>query len=136
VEGSSHDSLKFRLCKTGETLRVSEVPTEIRNGRPRNTRQKHCRFSQLVQSFHRTSHFFRFLNQRTVLKSSVFWDKMPCSTLKINRRFGGTYRLYLQGRRINRARSQLESMSQAEGQGNSDFLLLLLWFLSQFILQP
>jgi hypothetical protein len=37
----------------------------------------------------------------------------PCSPLKVNRRFGGTYRLYLQGR-INRARYQRESRLQAE----------------------
>jgi hypothetical protein len=32
-----------------------------------------------------------------VMKSTVFWDITPCSTLKVNRRFGVTYRLYLQG---------------------------------------
>jgi hypothetical protein len=31
-----------------------------------------------------------------VMKSTVFWDKMPCSPLKVNRRFGWTYRLHLQ----------------------------------------
>jgi hypothetical protein len=35
-----------------------------------------------------------------VIKSSVFWDMTPCSPLKTNRRFGGTCRLHLQGRRI------------------------------------
>jgi hypothetical protein len=33
------------------------------------------------------------------MKSIVFWDITPCSLLKVNRRFGGTYRLHLQGRR-------------------------------------
>jgi hypothetical protein len=33
---------------------------------------------------------------------------MPCSPLKANRRFGGTYQLQLQGR-ISRARYQYES---------------------------
>jgi hypothetical protein len=32
-----------------------------------------------------------------VMKSSIFWDIKPCSPLKVNRRFGGTYRLHLQG---------------------------------------
>jgi hypothetical protein len=32
-----------------------------------------------------------------VMKSSVFWDIMPCSPLKVNRRFGRTYPLNLQG---------------------------------------
>jgi hypothetical protein len=34
-----------------------------------------------------------------VLKSIIFWDMRPCSPLSFNRRFGGTYRLHLQGRR-------------------------------------
>jgi hypothetical protein len=34
-----------------------------------------------------------------ILKSSIFWDIMPCIPLKINRRFGETCRLHLQGRR-------------------------------------
>jgi hypothetical protein len=44
-----------------------------------------------------------------VMKSSIFWDIMPCSPLEISRRFGGIYRLHLQGRIINRARNQRES---------------------------
>jgi hypothetical protein len=34
-----------------------------------------------------------------VMKSIIFWDMTPCSPLSVNRRFGGTYRLHLQGRR-------------------------------------
>jgi hypothetical protein len=30
-----------------------------------------------------------------VMKSTIFWDIMPCSVLKINQRFGGTYRLHI-----------------------------------------
>jgi hypothetical protein len=41
-------------------------------------------------------------------KSTIFWDITPCNLLKVNRRFRGTYRLYLQGRRISRARNQRE----------------------------
>jgi hypothetical protein len=33
-----------------------------------------------------------------VMKSIIFWDVTSCSLLSCNRRFGGTYRLYLQGR--------------------------------------
>jgi hypothetical protein len=33
------------------------------------------------------------------MKSVIFWDMTPCSPLSVNRLFGGTYRLYLQGRR-------------------------------------
>jgi hypothetical protein len=39
---------------------------------------------------------------------------MSCSPLKVNRRFGGTCRLHLQGRRISRARNQCKSRWQAE----------------------
>jgi hypothetical protein len=35
------------------------------------------------------------------MKSIIFWDMTPCSLLSCNRRFGGTYRLHLQGRRNN-----------------------------------
>jgi hypothetical protein len=30
-------------------------------------------------------------------RHAVFWDMTPCSPLKINRHFGGTYHLHLQG---------------------------------------
>jgi hypothetical protein len=47
------------------------------------------------------------------MKSTIVWDIMPYSPLKINRRFGGTSRLHLQGRRISRARNQRESRWKA-----------------------
>jgi hypothetical protein len=47
-----------------------------------------------------------------VMKSSIFWDITPCSLLKVNRRFGGTYRLHLQDRRISEARNQYETCSK------------------------
>jgi hypothetical protein len=34
-----------------------------------------------------------------IMKSAIFWDISPCSPLSVNRRFGGTYCLYLQGRK-------------------------------------
>jgi hypothetical protein len=40
------------------------------------------------------------------MKSSILWDIMPCSPLKVNRRFGGKFRLHLQGRRASKARDQ------------------------------
>jgi hypothetical protein len=40
-----------------------------------------------------------------LFKNTIFWDITPCRPLKVYRRFGGTYRLYLQGRRISRASS-------------------------------
>jgi hypothetical protein len=47
------------------------------------------------------------------------WDITSCSPLKVNRRFGGTYRLHLQSRRISRARDQRESRWQAQEQSAS-----------------
>jgi hypothetical protein len=38
-----------------------------------------------------------------VLKSSFFWDITSCSPLKVNRHFGGTCHLHLQGQRISHA---------------------------------
>jgi hypothetical protein len=49
-----------------------------------------------------------------VMKCTVFWDITPGSPMKANRRFGGIYRLHLQGRRISRARNQRECRWQAE----------------------
>jgi hypothetical protein len=43
-----------------------------------------------------------------VMKNTIFWDITSSRPLKVNRRFGGTCRLHLQGR-INRARNQRES---------------------------
>jgi hypothetical protein len=48
------------------------------------------------------------------LKSTIFWAIMPCSPLKVNRRFGRTFCLHLQGRRISRKTNQRESRWQAE----------------------
>jgi hypothetical protein len=44
-----------------------------------------------------------------VLKSIFFWDTTPCSALTGTRRFGGTYRLHLQGRRIVQQSSEQAS---------------------------
>jgi hypothetical protein len=46
------------------------------------------------------------------MKSTIFWDTMPCSPLKVNWHFGETYRLHLQCR-ISWATYQRESRWQA-----------------------
>jgi hypothetical protein len=33
------------------------------------------------------------------MKSTILWDITPCSPLRVNRRFGGTYHLHLQGQK-------------------------------------
>jgi hypothetical protein len=40
------------------------------------------------------------------IKSPIVWDMTPCSPVKANRRFGGTYRLRLQRRRVSQARNK------------------------------
>jgi hypothetical protein len=54
----------------------------------------------------------RFFKIKTRLwrRRAVFWEIMLCSQLKANQRFGGTCRLYLQGRRIIHARKQHEAL--------------------------
>jgi hypothetical protein len=42
------------------------------------------------------------------MMSSILWDITSCSLLKVNRYFGGTYRLRLQDRKINQIRNQHE----------------------------
>jgi hypothetical protein len=48
------------------------------------------------------------------MKNAIFWDITLCSPLKVNRHFGGTYCLCLQGPRIRRERNQLKGRRQAE----------------------
>jgi hypothetical protein len=43
------------------------------------------------------------------IKSTIYWDITPCSPLKVNRRFGESFRPHLQVRRTNQARNQCES---------------------------
>jgi hypothetical protein len=60
------------------------------------------------------------------MKTFVVWDITLCSPLKINRRFEETYRLNLQGGRINQARRQLEKKKQQAD-------LMLAFYLSYFL---
>jgi hypothetical protein len=45
----------------------------------------------------------------TKVKSTILWDITMCSPLKVNQRSGGTYRLYLQGLSITRARNRVKA---------------------------
>jgi hypothetical protein len=38
---------------------------------------------------------------------SIFWDMTPCSPLSFNRRFGGAYRLHVQGKKNSKPASKL-----------------------------
>jgi hypothetical protein len=59
------------------------------------------------------------------LKSPIFWDITPCSSLYVKRRFGGTYRLHLQGR--NNKFSKKPACKQVATN------LLERWFLAKLI---
>jgi hypothetical protein len=50
------------------------------------------------------------------MKSTIFWYITLCSPLKVNRRFGGTYRLHHQGR-IRRARYQSDQLANCVHRG-------------------
>jgi hypothetical protein len=65
-----------------------------------------------------------------VMKSTVFWDIMPCSSLKVNWHFRGTYRLHLQGRRISFARNRCKRRWQAAAYFHAGFLLGLFYNLT------
>jgi hypothetical protein len=60
-------------------------------------------------------------------KSIIFWDITPCSPLSVNRSFGETYRLHLQGRR-NKFRKKPASVKQ-----NNACHQLACWFLAELI---
>jgi hypothetical protein len=58
-------------------------------------RQRLGRNVTAVTNTHATVEEFEVLTA-VLMKSTIFWDITPCSPLKINGRFGGTYRLHLQ----------------------------------------
>jgi hypothetical protein len=58
----------------------------------------------------------------SLLKNAVFWDVAPCRSY-VNRRFGGTYRLHLQGRKI-RERETSVSMWLHAASSLTDFSTL------------
>jgi hypothetical protein len=56
---------------------------------------------------------------------NVFWDVALCRSW-VNRRFGGTYRLHLQGRKIREQRTGVSRWLQIESRILHLFILLLL----------
>jgi hypothetical protein len=53
-----------------------------------------------------------FIVHTRIIKSIIFWDITPWSPLKVNRHFGGTCCLHLQGWRISQERNQREAGSK------------------------
>jgi hypothetical protein len=66
------------------------------------------------------------------MKKAVFWDVAPCR-YGVNRRFGGTYRLHLQGRREIIRKSAREA-SVRDVRGRRGFESRLGGYFSQFTL--
>jgi hypothetical protein len=56
--------------------------------------------------------FPTFVLTAVVMKNSIFSELTPCSQLKVNRHFVGTFLLKLQGRTISQARSHHEAGSK------------------------
>jgi hypothetical protein len=48
------------------------------------------------------------------MKNAVFWNVAPCRS-GVNRRFGGTYRLHLQGRKIRERGTSMSKWLQTLG---------------------
>jgi hypothetical protein len=60
------------------------------------------------------------------MKKAVFWDVAPCR-YGVNRRFGGTYRIHLQGRReIIRKSAREASVRDVTDASRADFLIISL----------
>jgi hypothetical protein len=47
-----------------------------------------------------------------VMNSFIFWDIAQCGPLKVSKGFGGTYRMYLQVRRVSQARKTHEARNK------------------------
>jgi hypothetical protein len=58
----------------------------------------------------------------------MFWDIMPCSLLKVNRHFGRTSHLHLQGRRICQARNQHKAGSKQSLAYSSTLKVEATWY--------
>jgi hypothetical protein len=65
-----------------------------------------------------------------IMNSSIFWDIMPCSLVKDNQHFGGTYHIHLQGWRVSQARNQ-HGVGKMQSIGGTYCLHLQGWRLSQ-----
>jgi hypothetical protein len=66
-------------------------------------------------------------------KSNVFWNTTPCSPLKVNRRFGGTYRLHLQREIISRTRNQLVAACHLLSRWCLARIILRLWRWGRYV---
>jgi hypothetical protein len=89
----------FRACLSGQIL------CSIKRKKNRTVFQNlFCQSNFFIWSPLGALHFLKiWIISYEVLTNSVFWDITPRSPLKVNRGFGGTRCLQLQGRRISQA---------------------------------
>jgi hypothetical protein len=89
-----------------------------------------------------------FEHTALIMYNSIFWDKIPCSPLKVNLCFEEVFSLHLQGRRIVQARPVWKQVPSKAGLKtlwlSAKFVQLLAfafhllshWFLAWLILRP
>jgi hypothetical protein len=95
-----------------ETIHPSETSVDLRETTQRyNPRDRiiHCDRCEHLKSDNNLILGFEVLTA-VVMKSSIFWHITSCSSLKVNRHFGGTYYLHLQGQRISQEISTNETL--------------------------
>jgi hypothetical protein len=61
-----------------------------------------------------------------IMKNAVFWDAAPCISC-VTRRFGGTYRLHLQGKKINERGTSVSRWLHGHLSANADCRSLFLF---------
>jgi hypothetical protein len=89
---SQHKISRFSLVPSGE-CRVPCYEVLFRKGMGELKKQRRLFF--IVRPTNVGFEFFTAV----VMKSIIFWNMTSCSPLSLNRRFGGTYRLHIQGGR-------------------------------------
>jgi hypothetical protein len=68
---------------------------QIKEDKMNGTRSMHTKFlSEYLKEEDHMNTIYLFV------KNTIFWDITPCSPLKVNRSFGRTYLLHLQGQKI------------------------------------
>jgi hypothetical protein len=123
--GSLWCRLRYSVCTSLSNLPTRNQWIEDRNHGSPNI-QHHVSFPVLArresQIHAKNTVCLRFEVLTTmVMKNTIFWDITPCSPLEVNRRFGETYRLHLQGRKISQRETSLKAGGKLED-GDEMFL--------------
>jgi hypothetical protein len=99
----AHCALLCLLSSTpaqSNSFRLDSTPTQVNSVYRAGIRIFHCLImSQFSPQTKRTDNYIRLVVlTAVVVKSSIFWDITPYSPSNVNRHFGGTCCLHLQGR--------------------------------------